>query len=557
MEESLEQKNVENISEENTKMEEIFGPSEGGADLTEGKIVKAKIVAEIADAFLVGLGLKSEGLIPKSELNGESLTVGAEVSVLLLRMHSADGHPLVSYRQAREQEAWEIINQCNRDAKPIEGAIRKKIKGGFIVDIGIDAFLPASQLDIRMPKETVSYLGQKMQFLITEANRAQNNVVLSRRKILEVEQKDVQKTVLAGLFEGQIIEGIVSGITDFGAFVDIGGVEGLVHIGEIAWYHVKKVNDVLSPGQKVKVKVLKIAREKGKVSLGMKQLIPKPWESASRKYPAGTKVSGIISSITDFGIFVELEPGIEGLLHTSEVSWSDRQEKLKEKFSVGKELEVQVIAIDPQKEKMSLSLKRLAANPWTSLSAKYPKGTRVKGIVTHLTPFGAFVKLPEGFEGLVHVSDMSWIMKVQHPKDVVSEGQETEVVVLDINAANEKISLSIKHLNEDPFKKYNNGKVVSGAVKRITDFGAFVELEPGVEALLRSSEIGPKRPENVSDLLKIGQEVEAKIIKSDPLERKIDISVKKLDNERERELIKKYANKVNKTTLGDLLEEEQ
>jgi small subunit ribosomal protein S1 len=317
------------------------------------------------------------------------------------------------------------------------------------------------------------------------------------------------------------------------------------------------VDEVLKIGQQVKVQVLKIQPDKQKISLGMKQITERPWDKAPEKYPVGSTVKGKITSITDFGIFVELEPGIEGLLHVSEIYWTETKESLKKQFSVGEEIETRVLAVDPEKQKLSLSLKRLQANPWEDLQSKYPAGSRVKGTITHLTPFGAFVKLAEGVEGLLHVSDISWTRKVRHPKDVFKPGEEVEAVVLEINPQNEKISLSTKHLQEDPYQKYRPGKVVTGVVKRIVDFGAFVELEPGVEALVRASEIGPHKVESVAEALKVDQPVEAKVIKSDPKERKIDISIKKLEHDRERELVKKYVNKQDRPTLGQILEEDE
>ncbi|OGS24595.1 MAG: hypothetical protein A2314_01725 [Elusimicrobia bacterium RIFOXYB2_FULL_50_12] len=546
--------------DEETKMDDLLQP-QGAAGVREGAVVTAMVVAETADGFLVDIGLKSEGLIPVGELDGErareELAVGKQVQVLVQQLHSEKGHPVVSWRQARERSVWETVGVSFKNATPVEGMIRKKIKGGFTVDIGVDAFLPASQLELRMPQDMNKYIGQKFQFLITEANRGQRNVVLSRRKILEVGQKELRGKLFATLADGQEFEGTVSGITDFGAFVDIGGVDGLLHIGDIAWHRIKKVSDVLSVGQKVKVKVLKIDREKEKISLGMKQLAARPWDSMDERYQAGSIVAGKITSVTDFGAFVELEPGLEGLLHCSEVSWTERDQSFKKHFKPGQEIEVKIIAIDKQKEKISLSLKQLQANPWEEVKLRYPSGTRLKGVVTHLTPFGAFVKLAEGMEGLIHVADMSWTKKIRHPQDVLQVGQEIEAVVMDVNPDNEKISLSLKHLSDDPYRRYRTGAVVSGVVKRIVEFGAFIELEPNVEALVRISEMSAQRVENVSDVLAIGQQVEAKVIKCDPQERKIDVSIKKLEHERERELLKKYVNKAERPTLGQLLEEEE
>lgn len=545
--------------EETMKMEELLGPE---VKVEEGKIVKARVIGENAEGVLVDLGLKSEGMIPKSELEGtpyaSGIAEGTEIPVEIVRLQTENGHPLVSFRRVREREAWEKLAQVFESGQPIEGTIARKIKGGFIVDIGLDAFLPVSQLDLRFVKNTDPYLGKRYTFLVTEMNRGQRNVVLSRRKLLEVDQKAKREKTMATLAEGQVVEGVVTGITSFGAFIDIGGIEGLLHIGDIAWHHINKVEDVLKTGQKLSVQVLKIDREKDKISLGLKQITERPWNKAVEKYPVGSTVKGTITSITDFGMFVEVEPGIEGLLHVSEVSWEDRKEGVLKGFQKGQVIEPKIIALDPEKEKLSLSLKRTQMNPWEEAKQHYSAGTKVKGTITHLTPFGAFVKLPEGVEGLIHVSDMSWTKKVRHPQDVVQVGQEVEVVVLEVNPQQEKISLSLKHSSQDPYRKFKSGAVVTGVVKRIMDFGAFVELEPGIEALVRVSEIAPRRIESPSEVLQIGQTVEAKVIKSEPRERKIDISIKRLEHDREKELVRKYANNQDeRPTLGDVLESDE
>jgi small subunit ribosomal protein S1 len=556
---SADQSGADNAGEEGMKMEELLGPE---VKLEEGKVINVKVVAVTPDGLVVDLGVKSDGLVPKIEFENNpgalaEITPGTTIPVIITSFQSEDGHLPVSWKKAREKDAWVKINAASKTNQPIEGIIRKQNKGGFLVDIGIEAFLPSSQVDTHFSKNADKYIGKKFQFLITEMNPEKRNIVLSRRKLLETENKLKREKALAGIKEGDIKEGTVTGITGFGAFVDIGGIEGLLHIGDISWQHIKKVETLLKTGQKVQVQILKIDPLAGKISLGMKQLIERPWNKAVEKYPVGTVVKGKITSITTFGAFVELEPGIEGLLHSSEVSWDEKKDDLKKKLSVGQVIEPKVIALDPEKEKLSLSLKRMQANPWEEASKKYPAGTKVKGVVSHLTPFGAFVKLPEGIEGLIHVADMSWTKKVNHPKDFVKVGQEVESVVVEINPQNEKISLSLKQVTQDPYKKYKAGTVVTGPVKRILDFGAFVELEAGIEALVRVSEISPQKIESASAVLKVGQIVEAKVIKSDPSERKIDISIKKLDHDREKELVKKYSGKQERQTLGDLLEEEE
>ena len=547
-----------NASEGEMEMADLLGPE---IHLQEGKTANVRIIAHSPEGVMVDLGLKSEGLIPIGELEGipeAELEPGKDIEVMVVKLHTKAGHPVVSYRRARDEKSWELLLAAQRNGTPVEGVIRKKIKGGFSVDVGSEAFLPASQLELRFIKDTDKYIGQRFPFIITQISRNPRNVVLSRRQLLEVDQKKRRDEVFATITENQIVEGTVTGITDFGAFVDIGGVEGLLHIGDITWYHLKKVDEVLKSGQLVKVQIIKIDREKSKLSLSMKHIAPRPWDGAVERYPVGLTIKGKVTSITDFGVFVEVEPGLEGLLHVSEVSWGEHERDLKKIFKSDQEIEAKIIALDPAKEKLSLSLKQLQPNPWEEAHRAYSPGVRVKGTITHLTPFGAFVRLPEGIEGLIHVGDLSWTRKVRHPQDLVQSGQEVEVVVLEVNPHNEKISLSLKHLTEDPFKQYRPGAMVKGIVKRVVDFGAFVELEPGIEALLRNADVTLHKPEGPQEpLLKEGQEIEAKIIKCDAKERKIDISIKKLEHERERELLKKYVNKDERPTLGQVLQEER
>lgn len=560
MEEIKDAANTANSREKNEEemtMEELLGPEQ---KVEQGKKVKVRVVGASPEGVLVDLGMKSEGLIAKEEFESQEkmaeLAPGTEVTVVIERKRSESGHQLVSYRRIMEMESWDKLRDAQKNGAVLEGVVRRKIKGGFMVDLGVEAFLPASQLDIKRVKDENSFIGQKIQVIVTEFNPVKRNVVVSRRKIMEKEQGEMRSKIMETLTEGSIMDGVVSGITEFGAFIDLGGLEGLLHVGDIAWHHVKKVGDVLKQGERVRVKVLKIDKEKGKVSLGMKQLIERPWDKVETKYKAGDVLKGKITSKTDFGMFVELEPGLEGLVHVSEISWDEKGEIAAKKYTKGQEVEVKITAIDKEKEKLSLSIKRMKSNPWEEARKNYPSGAKVKGVVTHLTPFGAFVKLAEGIEGLVHVGDMSWTKKVRHPQDIVQEGQEVEVVVLDVNTSTEKISLSLKHMSEDPFRKYKAGKIVNGTVKRVVEFGAFIELEPGVEALIRNSDITAHKMDHPSqETLKVGQVVEAKVVKSDIVEKKIDISIKRLELDREKELLKRYSNKENIPSLGQVLEQ--
>jgi small subunit ribosomal protein S1 len=420
----------------------------------------------------------------------------------------------------------------------------------------MNAFLPISQLSMHFIKETEKHIGKSYEFIITQFERKKKNIVLSRRKILENEKNAARLAALESITEGQIIDGIVSNIANFGAFIDIGGIDGLLHIGDIAWYKVKKVEDLLHLGQTVKVQVSKVDKVNGKISLNMKNLTLNSWDYASERFPEGLIMKGIVTSIMNYGAFVKLEPGIEGLLPISEYAWNDAEATFKREVKKDQEIEVKIINVDKENKKIALSVKRIHANPWGEVFRHYPPGTIVKGIVQNLVPFGAFVKLPEGIEGLIHINNFSWTAKVKHPKDFLKKGDEIEVVVLEVNPKNEKVLLSLKHINPDPYEKYKIGTIIKGKVVRTVGFGAFVELEPGIEALIKNNEIFSIKTDKTEPVLKKNEEVEAKVIKVDVKDRKIEASVKKLEFDREKELIKKYTNQNEKPTLGEILEEE-
>ena len=426
-----------------------------------------------------------------------------------------------------------------------------------MVDVGgINAFLHISQVDTSFVKDGEKYVGKSYEFAVTEFDRRAGKISVSRRKLLEDQKAAKRESVLGTLAQGQIIDGTVSKITNFGAFVDLGGVDGLLHISDIAWYKVRKVEDLLHEGQTVRVQVQKIDPS-GKISLNMKSLTTQPWESAESKFPVGLIMKGKVTSVADYGAFVELEPGIEGLLHTSEYSYNDSEAEFRKNVKKGQEIEVKIIAVDTENKKISLSVKKMQSNPWDDVVRHYVPGTVIKGKVENIMPFGAFVKLPEGIEGLVHISDFSWTKKVKNPEEMVKKGDEIEVMVLNVSPQTEKISLSIKHVQGDPYKKYKVGTVVTGKVLRVAEFGAFVELEPGIEALIKNNEASSVKAERDQSVLKEGEEVEAKIIKVDAKDRKIEASVKKLEFDREKELVKKFANQDDKPKLGDMLTEEE
>jgi len=538
-------------------MADLMKEYDSVGDLSVGKEIEVTIVSESEDGFLADLGLKSEGLIPKKEFEEgnipKELAAGKTVKVKVVNLK---GQPILSYKAVAEKEKWNDIEKHINEGKHVHGTILKTVKGGFIVDLGVNAFLPISQVDSVFVKDPEKYVGKSYEFAVTEFDKRAGRVVVSRRKILDNEKAAKKESLLKSIAEGQILDGTVSRITTFGAFVDLGGVDGLLHIGEIAWYKIKKVEDLLKVGQTIRVQITKISPD-GKISLSMKSLSANPWDSAAEKFPEGLVLKGKVISVTDFGAFVELESGVEGLLHSSEYSWNDSEAEFKKNVKKGQEIEVKIINVDAANKKISLSVKKIGSNPWDDAYRHYAPGTKVKGVVGNLMPFGAFVKLSEGIEGLVHISDFSWTKKANRPEDFVKKGDEVEVVVLEVNPKTEKISLSIKHVRQDPYKKYKTGTVIKGKIVRTADFGAFMEIEPGVEALIKNSEASSVDADKNQSVLKEGEEVEAKVIKADAKERKIEASVKKLEFDREKELVKKYANSDDKPTLGEILVEDE
>jgi len=555
-------KTVTNFEEnEELSMADLMKEYDGAGNLSLGKELEVTIIEENADGFMVDLGIKSEGLIPKKEYEEgkipAELKVGNKVKVKVVNLH---GQPVLSYREVVEKTKWDNVEKTFNEGKHIHGTIEKAVKGGLMVDIGVSAFLHISQIDTHFVSDPEKYVGKSYEFAITEFDRRAKKAVVSRKKILEDEKSSKRASVLNSIAEGQILDGTVSKITDFGAFIDLGGADGLLHIGELAWHKVKKVDEILHKGQTVRVQVVRVDRNNGKISLSMKNLAPNPWDSAVERFPVGLIMKGIVTSVMDYGAFVELEPGVEGLLHASEYAWNDSEGEFKRSVKKGQEIEVKIAEVDKDGKKISLSVKKMHTNPWDEAFRHYAPGTLVKGTVQNIMPFGAFVKLPEGIEGLVHISDFSWTGRVKRPEDFVKKGQEIDVMVLEVNPQNEKISLSIKHTQADPYKKYKAGTAVKGKIVRVAEFGAFMELEPGIEALIKNNEASSVKPADKNQpqqILKEGDEVEAKIIKNDARERKIEASIKKLEFDREKELVKKYANSEDKPTLGQILTEEE
>lgn len=525
--------------------------------VSNGTVVQARVLGKNADGVLVDIGLKMEGLIPKSEFpdfeKGLPFKEGETITVLVRRIEGHDNHHKISWRAAREVGSWERLAAAHQGQTPVEGQISRKIKGGYVVDIGVDAFLPGSQLDLRPRHDADAWVGKKLSFLITELERGKSNVVLSRRKLLERERTKQRESTLSGLAEGQVVAGTVTSITTFGAFVDIGGIEGLLHISDMAWQRPEKVEQVVKVGDTVQVKILKHDTSTQRISLGLKQLQPHPWQNVPQRYPVGSLVKGKITTMTTFGAFVELEPGVEGLVHISEISWKERVAKPQDVLKPGQEISAKVILVDLSKEKLSLSIKRTGQSPWDIARANHPNGSRVKGKVTHLTSFGAFVMLSEGIEGLVHVSDLSWTQKVLNPADVVQVGQEIEVVVMDVKVDAEKIVLSLKHTQPDPMTTMRQGQSVTGKVTSVSEVGVTVDLGNGIEGYVRRQELATDAERNPIKPV-VGDEITASVLRVDARERKLDLSIKRHDREEERHMMKRYGGQHQEPlTLGQVL----
>jgi len=549
--------NLDNLTkfedDENISMEDLLGPE---TKIDPGQIIDVPIVAETDEGFMVDLGMKSEGMILKSEFeNGvipKEIKVGATVKVFVKNVR---GKMLLSYREVLEKSAWDFLEESFKNKKTVKGTITKTVKGGFLVDVGIKAFLHISQTDTVFIKDGAKYIGKNYEFAIIEFDRNEKKISLSRKKLLEDEKLAKKASMLETLSEGQIIDGTVARIIKSGAFINLGGIDGFLHIGELAWYKVKQVEDILKVGQIIRVQIAKVDKEQERISLSMKQLVTNPWDSASEKYIEGLIIKGKVTSIMPYGAFVELEKGVEGLLSVNEYAWNDSEHLFKQEITVGKEIEVKVINCDKETKKIALSVKKMSRNPWEDAARHYIPGAKVKGIVKNVTPFGAFVKLPEGIEGLVHISDFSWIKNIKHPEETVKKGDEIEAVVLSVNPQNEKIALSIKHLTQDPYKKYKVGETVKGKVIRVAEFGVFVEIEEGITVLIKKTEFSMEN--KMQEFPKEGDEIEAKIIKADTKERKLEASVKKFEKSMERELIKQFAADNDRVTLGDILQEDK
>ena len=502
-------------------------------ELSEGSIVKGKILEIKPQVILVDIGYKSEGAIPANEFEDEDIQVGDEVEVLLERLENDEGMVVLSKEKAAHRQNWEKIYSVFKDGGLVKGKVKSVVKGGLMVNVGVEAFLPGSQIDIIPPKDLNEYVGKVFEFKIVKINDERKNIVLSRREVIEAERAEQRQKFLDGVTPGDKVIGIVKNITDFGAFVDLNGMDGLLHITDMSWGRLNHPSEMLGIGQKIEVQILEVNREKERVSLGLKQLQNNPWENIEARYPVGQRVRGKVTKLVAYGAFVEVEEGVEGLVHVSELSWTKRIARPSDVLTVGQEIEASVLGINKEERKISLGVRQLEANPWDDIDTRYPIGTQLKRAVRNLTAYGAFVELEEGIDGMIHVSDLSWTRKINHPSELLKKGQEVDAVVLGIDKANQRISLGVKQLETDPWKeiesKYKVGDLVKGTVSKIANFGAFIELPGAIDGLVHISQISEDRVEKVKDVLKPGQEVEARVIKIDKTERRLGLSIKATD----------------------------
>jgi len=530
----------------------------------ENEIATGRVLEVGADYVLVDIGFKSEGRIPIDEFkdaHGQvQVAAGDDIDVLVEEREDESGQCILSKEKADRMKVWEAISEKAEADELVRGVITSRVKGGLQVDIGVKAFLPGSQVELRPTRNLDRYIGQEYAFKIIKFNKQRGNIVLSRRALLEREREELKKKTLEKLVEGAVIEGIVKNITEYGAFVDLGGIDGLLHITDMSWGRVQHPSELFQIGDEIQVKVLKFNPENERVSLGYKQLTPDPWEGAEQRYPEGVQVLGKVVSLIDYGAFVELEEGIEGLIHISEMSWTRRIKHPSRVVNEGDVITVVVLSLDTRDKKVSLGMKQIEPNPWTLLEERYPVGTRILGKIRNITDFGIFIGIEDGIDGLVHISDISWTQKIRHPSELYKRGEEVEAVVLNIDVDNERFSLGIKQLSPDPWEtipsRYPPGKIVDARITKLTDFGAFAEIEEGVEGLIHISELAQERIEDPSQVVKVDEDHKVEIISVDPKERKIALSIKSFMRRSETGRLREYSDDSGATAqLGDLLKD--
>jgi small subunit ribosomal protein S1 len=531
----------------------------------EGEVVTGRIISIDKDHVLVDIGYKSEGQVRIQEFLDEKgnvkAKVGDRIEVMVEWWDDEDERVLLSKDKAANIKVWEAIKKSYDEEGTVKGTISNRVKGGFSVDIGVPAFLPGSQADLRPIRNLDDMVGKEFDFKILKYNRKRSNIVLSRRAILEKELAEKRSATLTTIHEGKVVEGTVKNITEYGVFVDLGGVDGLLHITDISWGRVKHPSELFSIGDPITVKILNLDLENERVSLGMKQLNEDPWTTASEKYAVGSRVTGKVVSLTDYGAFIELEEGIEGLIHVSEMSWTRKIRHPSKIVSVGEEVEAVVLDIKPDSRRISLGMKQVVPNPWDVISEKYPIGTTIEGKIKNITDFGLFIGIDEGIDGLVHISDISWTKRIKHPSELYKKGDVVQAIVLDIEKENERFSLGIKQLQDDPWasvaERYQVGKEITGTVTNLTDFGIFVELEEGIEGLVHVSEISKEKIKTPTEKFKVGDVITARVMNINSDERRIGLSIKRLEIEDEQNLLSEYVNNMGPatSTFGEILRE--
>ena len=514
-------------------------------EFREGSIVKGTILEIRPQVVLVDIGYKSEGAIPSNEFEDEEIEVGDEIEVLLEKLENDEGMVVLSKEKAAHKQNWEKIVKVFQDGGVVRGKVKSVVNGGLTVNVGVEAFLPGSQVDIIPPKDLNEYVGNVYEFKIVKVNDERKNIVLSRREVIEAERSELRQRFLQTVKVGDKVVGAIKNITDFGAFVDLQGMDGLLHITDMSWGRINHPSELLHIGQSVEVIILDVDREKERVSLGLKQMSDNPWEDIERKYPIGQQVKGKVTKLLPYGAFVEIERGVEGLVHVSELSWVKRITRPSDVLEIGQEIEAVVLGISIEEQKISLGVRQLDSNPWDEIELRYPVGATIKGPVRNLTAYGAFVELEEGIDGMIHVSDMSWTRKINHPSEVLKKSDEVEAVVLAIDKANQRVSLGIKQTEDDPWSlidsRFKVGDLVKGTVAKIASFGAFVSLDGDIDGLIHISQLSEDHVEKVKDIIKVGDTIEARVIKVDKVERRIGLSIKAV-NYSEEQLKKESAS---------------
>ena len=525
----METLNTNNNEPANSALDELY--SSTLENFIEGSIIKGTIINIVDNNVVIDIGYKSEGLIPLNEFKDlDEDPKGSEVEVYLECLEDEDGAIIISKRRAEQQQAWDyVVNEC-KEGSIVEGVIRSAVKGGFIVDVGVEAFLPGSQLDVLPVRNPEEHVGKTYEFRILKINLDRKNIVVSRRDLIEESRRESRRKVLSEIQVGQLRPGVVKNITDFGAFVDLDGIDGLLHITDMTWGRINHPSEQLKIGDKLNVMVLEIDLQKERISLGLKQTMENPWEDIESRYPTGAKVHGKVVNLAPYGAFIELEEGVEGLVHVSEISWTKRVLRAADELSLGQEVDAVVLSVSTEDKKISLGIRQTEENPWEIVAGKYPIGSLITGKVRNFTAYGAFVEIEDGVDGMIHVSDMSWTRKINHPSELLKKNDEITAAVMEIDSSNQRISLGLKQAQEDPWKeivsRYPVGIKVSGKVTKTSSFGAFVEIEDGIDGLVHISQISDDHVDKVKDVLSVGDEIEARVVKVDASEHRIGLSIK-------------------------------